>query len=264
MKTLIFSDLDGTFLNHNDYSFEAAKPALKIIQQKHIPLIFTTSKTKAEVIALQEKVGIIEPFITENGAALFIPKGYQDLDLEELEEYGGYKVVNFGKSYKEVLQFYEHNKKRFGMRGFSDMNVEDVIRLTDLDRANALLAKTRDFTEPVVLEDLSKLAELESEADKYDLKLTKGGRFYHLIAKKQDKGVAVKQTKILFEKLFHTSIRSIGLGDGKNDIAMFENVDQAIAIKNYHGEYVECDVANLQRSTFMGSKGFNEMVLKYV
>jgi mannosyl-3-phosphoglycerate phosphatase len=28
MKTLIFTDLDGTFLNHDDYSFEPGREAL--------------------------------------------------------------------------------------------------------------------------------------------------------------------------------------------------------------------------------------------
>ena len=66
MKTLIFTDLDGTFLNHSDYSFEDSKEALEKISQKNIPLIFTTSKTKVEVELLQKKVGIKEPFIIEN------------------------------------------------------------------------------------------------------------------------------------------------------------------------------------------------------
>lgn len=102
---MIFTDLDGTFLNHNDYSFEASKEALHEIQRTKTPFIFTTSKTKAEVIQLQQKVGIMEPFITENGATLFIPKGYQGLNLDELEDFENYKIVVFGKNTAKLLRF---------------------------------------------------------------------------------------------------------------------------------------------------------------
>ena len=58
MKNIIFTDLDGTFLNHHDYSFEESKQALQKIKQNNIPLIFTTSKTRIEVEELQKKVQI--------------------------------------------------------------------------------------------------------------------------------------------------------------------------------------------------------------
>ena len=37
MKTLVFTDMDGTLLDHHTYSFEAAKPALKSVRRKRHP-----------------------------------------------------------------------------------------------------------------------------------------------------------------------------------------------------------------------------------
>jgi mannosyl-3-phosphoglycerate phosphatase len=54
------------------------------------------------------------------------------------------------------------------------------------------------------------------------------------------------------------------LGYGPNDIVMFENVDIPIIIQNHKGEYVNCDIENIQRSSKKGSFGFNEMVVKNV
>lgn len=264
MKKIIFTDLDGTFLNHDDYSFSPAQEALKQLKEKQIPLIFTTSKTKAEVICLQEKVGIIEPFITENGAALFIPLGYKELDLEKLETYEGYKVLVFGKEYTKILEFYDQYKQQFGMRGFSDMSVEEIVSCTRLDYANALLAKQRDFTEPFILEECSCLYPLKKLAESHDLKILEGGRFFHLVAKTQDKGVAVRETTKLFERLFNEKLETYGFGDSQNDIAMFENVDSAMVIQNHCGEYVPTDLKNIHKSSYQGSSGFNEMVLRYV
>jgi mannosyl-3-phosphoglycerate phosphatase len=264
MKILIFTDLDGTLLNHNDYSCEEAKEALQKISDENIPLIFTTSKTRSEVEMLQKKLNIKEPFIIENGAALFIPKDYQNMNLDFLDDFGQYKTLILGKPYKQVLQFYAQYKDEFGMRGFSDMGTEEVIKYTQLSKQNAELSKQRDFTEPFILKDPSKLEKLKNLAFAYNIKITKGGRFYHLIGEKQDKGIAVKKTIELFEKLLNEKIRSIALGDGQNDIPMLENVDIPIVIKNHAGEYTQTDIKNIQYSTHQGSLGFNEMVLKNV
>ncbi len=262
MKTLIFTDLDGTFLNHNDYSFDAAKQVLKKISNKKIPLIFTTSKTRVEVEILQKKVGIKEPFIVENGAAIFIPKNYQNFDFSFLDNFNEYYIFELGLRYKQILNFYNKYKKEFGMFGFSDMSLQEVANYTGLDIDNAELAKQRDFTEPFLLKDDSILDNLENLALTYNIKITKGGRFYHLIGEFQDKGKAVKKTEEIFKSIYNKKISSIALGDGENDISMLENVNIPIIIKNHKGEYLDCDIKNIKKSTFQGSKGWNEMLTK--
>ncbi|MBU1668882.1 HAD-IIB family hydrolase [bacterium] len=264
MKSLIFTDLDGTFLNHHNYSFEESFEALQRVKVHEIPLIFTTSKTKAEVELLQQKVGISEPFIVENGAALFIPSDYHNFDLSLLESYEDKKIMAFGKPYKKVLEFYNLYKDEFGMVGFSDMPDSQITELTGLSTAEVFLARQREFTEPFILKDVSKFEELEKLTLCYELKVTKGGRFYHLMGEMQDKGIAVMETVALFEKLYGSKIKSIALGDSQNDLAMLERVMVPIAIQNHKGEYVGMDLKNIQTSTHQGSKGWNEMILKNV
>ena len=264
MKTVIFTDLDGTFLNHDDYSFDEAKEALKKIHKKNIPLIFTTSKTRIEVELLQKKVGIKEPFIIENGAAIFFPKDYKKHDFSFLDKFKNYNILQLGLKYSQVLSFYDKYKEEFGMTGFSDMSLEDIVKYTGLEIENAKLSKQRDFTEPFLLEDESKLDNLKNLASTYNIKITKGGRFYHLIGEFQDKGKAVEKAKDIFEKVFEKKIKAIALGDGENDIAMLKNVEIPIIIKNHEGKYLDCFIKNIQKSTYKGSKGWNEMVLKNV
>jgi mannosyl-3-phosphoglycerate phosphatase len=264
MKRLIFTDLDGTFLNHHNYSFEATTEALQIIREAQIPLIFTTSKTKAEVVRLQQQVGISEPFIVENGAALFIPQGYQGFDLSDLSDLDGTKVKVFGKKYSEVLAFYQKYKDVYTMMGLSDMTQSQVADLTGLDLQSVLYVKKRDFTEPFILKDESKLEALQQSALAYDLKITKGGRFYHLMSRFQDKGIAVRETIALFEDLYKDTVDAIALGDSQNDLPMLKSVHVPILIQKHDGSYLESDISNLQKSSFPGSKGWNEMVIKNV
>ncbi|MDO6737875.1 mannosyl-3-phosphoglycerate phosphatase [Wenyingzhuangia sp. 2_MG-2023] len=264
MKKIVFTDLDGTFLNHDNYSFAESKEALQKLFDQKIPLVFTTSKTKIEVELLQKQVGIKEPFIVENGAALFIPKNYQGLDFSFLDEIEDYWVFQLGISYKLVVDFYNTYKDEFGMFGFSEMTVEDAAEHTGLPLKDAKRSKERGFTEPFLLNDASRYEELQKLALSNGINITKGGRFYHLIGNNQDKGKAVAKCIKLFENSFHTKLTSIGLGDGQNDIPLLENVDIPIAIKNHQGEYISLTNNLLQKSTYKGAKGWNEMILKNV
>ncbi len=264
MDTIVFTDLDGTFLNHDNYSFSESEAARLRLHQKKIPLIFTTSKTKVEVEQLQQAVGIKEPFIVENGAALFIPNQYQGLDFPFLNTSENYAVLPLGVPYSEIVTFYNTYKSEFKMYGFSDMTDEEVVHHTGLSLEKAKFSKQRDFTEPILLEDETVLPALTQKALAYGFKITKGGRFYHIIGMHQDKGRAVKKCVEIFEKLYKIPIVSIGLGDGENDIPLLENVDVPIAIQNHAGNYIRLTTNQEQKSSFKGAKGWNEMILKNV
>ena len=71
---LIFSDLDGTLLDHNNYTFDQALPALNWIKKKNIPLILASSKTYEEMLHLQSELMIDHPFIFENGSGIHFQK----------------------------------------------------------------------------------------------------------------------------------------------------------------------------------------------
>ena len=66
---LIVTDLDGSLLDHHDYNWQAASEWLARLKQQQIPLVICSSKTAAEIIPLQKRLGIAgAPFIAENGA----------------------------------------------------------------------------------------------------------------------------------------------------------------------------------------------------
>jgi len=74
-QLIIFTDLDGTLLDHHSYSWRAAEPALKQLREKQIPLVLCTSKTAAEVSQLHRELELTTPFIVETGPGLsFLPQ----------------------------------------------------------------------------------------------------------------------------------------------------------------------------------------------
>ncbi|WP_457642724.1 HAD-IIB family hydrolase [Persephonella sp.] len=260
---VVFTDLDGSLLNHDDYSYADALPALEKIKRKKIPLVFTTSKTRPEVEILQQEIGIDEPFIIENGAAVFFPENYRNFNLAYLPQTDRYRVIILGERYEKIRQFVEKVKDRYKIKGFGDMTVEEIAQLTDLPVEKAELAKKREFTEPFIIQDESLIPQLQKEAEKSGLKITKGGRFYHLIGKGQDKGKAVVETISIFKK--HTGqIKTVGVGDSKNDEPMLKIVDIPVLIPKINNTYENIKIKGLIRASYPGSKGWNEVIGRLV
>ena len=78
MSYFVFSDIDGTLLDHNNYSLGNLEDYINEIKNK-VSIIFNTSKTFSEVIKINEKLKLDSPFIVENGACIFFPTNYESI-----------------------------------------------------------------------------------------------------------------------------------------------------------------------------------------
>ncbi len=242
---VVFTDLDGSLLNHDDYSFEDAIEAVEFLKRNSIPLIIVTSKTKQEVLRLQKLLGIDSPFIVENGAAIFF------------KEEGELKEIVLGVNYRKIREFIEKIKDKYSIKGFRDMSLDEIIAYTGLDLEIAKISSKREYSEPFLVKDERVLSEVEKLAEKEGLKIMKGGRFYHCMSVNQDKGKAVS---ILIEKYKknNPNLKSIGLGDNYNDIPMLKVVDIPVLIPRYNHKFIDFDRENLIKANFPGAKGWSE------
>ncbi len=73
---LIFTDLDGSLLDHHHYQHDEADTMLLHLAEMAIPVIPISSKTRSEIERLRQSLNNAEPFICENGALICIPLGY--------------------------------------------------------------------------------------------------------------------------------------------------------------------------------------------
>ena len=73
-RYLIFTDLDGTLLDHENYSYGNNKKLISRIVSNQNEIIFNTSKTFSESTNLLKELNLTNmPFSTENGAVLYFP-----------------------------------------------------------------------------------------------------------------------------------------------------------------------------------------------
>lgn len=256
-KTIIITDLDGTLLD-TTYSYLPALPALNDIRARNIPLIFCSSKTRAEIEALRRELGNHHPFVTENGGGIFIPQEYFSA-MADTEIHCGYRLIRIGTPYGEIRRNFVRLRDELGanVRGFADMTDEEVAELTGLTVPEAKLARERDFDEPFVFDGAPDERFLRAiEAAK--LNWTEG-RLFHIMGR-HDKGRAVCLLKSLYEKSLGDVV-SIGLGDSLNDLPMLQAVDRPVLVRHEDGSHdPRIVIPNLVKTHLSGPAGWNDAV----
>ncbi len=260
---IIFTDLDGSLLDHETYSFEAAYPALQEVERRGIPLVLCTSKTRAEVERYRRALNNHHPFIVENGGATFVPIGYFPFAYPYQHEVASYHVIEYGMPYPRLVEMLRavraESEAKIG--GFSDLSVEQVAALTGLPAEEAGLAKVREYDEPFFVKGPpGELDRVKTLFRKRGFRCTRGGRFHHLTGP-NDKGKAVSDLIGLFERA-HGQVRSVGIGDSQNDLPMLWAVDVPILVQRIDGRHDPAVRApNLIHAQGIGPQGWRTAVL---
>ena len=229
---IIFTDLDGTLLDHHDYSFAQAIPALNKIRQLNIPIIINSSKTYAEIKDIRTQLHNNSAFAVENGAALFVPAEKQADDKQTFEQ------VILGTPIGDILETLHHLRKQhhFCFKGFSDYSIKALAEETGLSETQATQAKQRLASEPLKwLDTKENLVQFEAELNAQGLQLIQGGRFYHVMGE-NDKSIAMARLLNGFNK--QGKILTIALGDSQNDKKMLEQADYAAVIRKQDNTFL--------------------------
>ncbi len=220
MSWVVFTDLDGTLLDHESYSWEGADPALETLRQRRIPVVLCTSKTWAETSWLQGRMGIQAPAVVENGGGV----------------HDGEDFVALGTPHVRVMAvFREIQAACPGLRGMNEMGPEEVARRTGLPLEAAALAKRREFDEPFVVEagDAAVSDAMREMAAKRGMQVSHGGRFFHLHGA-ADKGLGVREVRRRLSARLG-EIRALGLGDSEVDASLLAEVEEPILMPKPSG-----------------------------
>jgi len=253
MNYWISTDLDGTLLDHNDYSYSAANEALYLCKQLEIPIVLNTSKTQAETQALHQELGLSTPIIVENGSALVFGKDKR-------------KARIFGQPRTLILEFIEQarSKHNFRLTGFNDLGIKGIVEQTGLSVQDATLAADKHYSEPFIWQDSqSKLDEFKSLAKHQGLSILKGGRFHHLQGQ-TDKGQPLVWLQKNLTHLFDSEAGKpelICLGDNQNDVAMLNIADHPILVKSAKKAPTLTTKKRVIYTEMFGPEGWNKAIL---
>jgi mannosyl-3-phosphoglycerate phosphatase len=258
---VVFSDLDGTLLDHATYDLDAARPALERLRAAGVPLVLCTSKTRAEVEPVRDVLDNRHPFIVENGGGLYIPVGYFPFELEAAEPRSGYWVMSIGDPYPQLVRALARAAEAsgVGVRGFASMSDEQVADATGLSTREARLARAREFDEPFVILEPERANDLLAAIERDGNRWTRGGRFYHITGP-SDKAGAVRRLISLYRRQ-RGETRTVGLGDAPNDAGFLSVVDVPILLASPRLDQLRALVPRGQETVLAGPSGWNEAVL---
>jgi mannosyl-3-phosphoglycerate phosphatase family protein len=265
---LVFTDLDGSLLDHHDYSFRAALPTLEALESAAIPVMAATSKTRLEVQQLREQLGNRHPFIVENGAAIVIPAGYFPTRPADTLERDGYWVCELGAPRQRWLQLLASLEDTFGgdFEYFSRAGVEGIAAMTGLSQQQAALANQREYSEPVQwLGSDARRREFIEALRVAGATVLQGGRFL-TVAGDSDKGRALAWLRAAsLQARGAAACHDLAIGDSGNDCAMLEAAETALLVRSpVHDFPVLKRRAGIIRSGEYGPAGWAEGVAQWL
>ena len=267
-RGLVFTDLDGTLLDHRTYEHAPARPALDALAGAGIPLVLCSSKTRAEMLVVQREIGVAGPFIPENGGAVLLSGEAGALAEAFPDRWAGLPAKVFGTGYSALRGALRGLREELSaeLRGFGDAALGEVVAWTGLDRERARLAKERDFDEPFVWEPEPGEAQVENARrwlDARGLRLTRGGRFWHLTGP-SDKGRAVRWLIETAACLWGARPATLALGDSPNDLPMLAEVDEGVLVERPEGGHLVPRPPGLRTEKGVGPVGWNRAVLGWL
>lgn len=252
---LVFTDLDGTLLDEETYDYHVALSVLERLKQLGVPVIFTSSKTFAELLVLSRSLNMHQPIIAENGGEICIPIGYFPDDCfpnaVSKEHISGYSIRFLSHRYQQIIRNLHQIRSiyKFKFAGFFDWTINEIAELTGLSPQSAHLAKLRMCSEPILWQDTAEAYKrFEQSICEHGYKLVQGNRFVHVLGAS---GKENAMQKLISQYRFSgiKNIKTIALGDSPNDRPMLLAADYPVVIKNKNGKHMQlCDSGTEDRN----------------
>lgn len=245
---IVFTDLDGTLLDHDSYSPAAAEPALARLRAAGVPVVLASSKTAAEIAPLRAELGFDHvPAIVENGAGLLEPGS-------EAPPGGQYAEL------RDMLDALPADL-RAGFRGFGDWGPQGIAQRAGLPLEQAARAAQRQFSEPGLWTGSAadKKRFVEALAAR-GITAREGGRFLTL----SFGGTKAGRMEDILTRYGHPF--SVALGDAPNDVEMLERADLGIVVANPHRAPLPAlrgeAEGRIRRTALPGPAGWNDAILQ--
>ena len=218
----VVSDVDGTLMDHS-YDFTPAKETIKLLQELSIPVILCTSKTAAEVKVIRKQLNLTDPYIVENGAAIY---------GESLKKVNGEIIL--GEKYEILENILSNisNEIKHDLVPLNKISDQEATELTGLEGHSLELMRDRHWSMPFLNPPENKEEEINICCKKFNVEIFRGNRMSHMLSINSNKGKAIN---VLKKYSNNPNIKIIGLGDSPNDLPLLLNSDYKIVIPSSSG-----------------------------
>jgi mannosyl-3-phosphoglycerate phosphatase family protein len=262
LRLVVITDVDGTLLDQESYSYERSLPAISRLLSRNVPLVLCSSKTHAELHRLWKELHLKDPFIVENGGAIYVPPGYFPFALRGFNSASSFPQMELGTRVSKLREVLVDTASQCGVkvRFFGSMSAEDIAALTGLTADQAALARKREYGEPFLVEGKNQDKFVRALIGK-SFSVTRGDRFFYLTGN-HDKGTAVKILLDLYRRI-EGKLTSVGLGNSANDFPLLCHVDRPVLVRRSDGTWDPDIIEKLpfiERTEAAGPLGWSEAI----
>ena len=213
----VVSDVDGTLMDHS-YDLTPAKETIKLLQELSIPVILCTSKTASEVNVIRKQLNLNDPYIVENGAAIY---------GESLMKVNGEIIL--GEKYEILENILTSISKEinYDLVPLNNISDQEATELTGLKGHSLELMRDRHWSMPFLNPPEKIEEDINACCKKFNVEIFRGNRMSHMLSINSNKGKAINALK---KYSSNPNIKIIGLGDSPNDLPLLLNSDYKIVI----------------------------------
>lgn len=261
LQKVVFTDIDGTLIDLISGKYGESDKLIYTLRENNVPIVLCSAKTFAEQNKIRDDLGLMDPFIVENGGAIIIPKNYFDFqfDIEQtrIKEEQGYIIIELGESTREIRTKLAEIKKKLKIefKGVADVSIEELSRLATMPIDYAKRMSEREYGETILQIKKSDIPTFTTSIEKMGIKVIHGGRFFD-VTMGTDKGKAVSILINLFRKKYRNQIKFFGVGDSANDASMLKLMDVPMVVQKPDSSWSELEIKNVIRLKGIGPEGW--------
>ena len=174
-KIFIFTDLDGSILNRDNFKFDEIINFIKECDNEGIVIIPNSSKTKIEIKNFCFDINLNLPFISENGSAIH--------NVNLLNSDFSSEII-LSRKKEEIINIFNQNiskRHKVKCKFVQDMALCEQIKVLGLSAGKIKDALNRSYSYPLIFTgNIEDKLELSKNISDLGLKLHEGDRLLNL------------------------------------------------------------------------------------
>lgn len=247
MIKAVFIDIDETLTNSQREVTEKTKLEIKKCVENGVKIILTSGRSRREAMDFQEKIGTSPYIVSSNGASAYDAENGVEIYNERIDPQMVLQLIKHSRengyriklNYKDLLVM---NEAAYPDEKDKEVSYEELERVAVEEQVVQCVITSTDFEKMRFFRDYIKNEcvgiAVANESKRFKNPDLKPSRNYYcdVASVKVSKGNAVKAVCEYFEI---KPEEIVTIGDGENDLSMFELTPNSVAMGNSLSEIKE-------------------------
>lgn len=240
MIKAVFIDIDETLTNSQREVTEKTKLEIKKCVENGVKIILTSGRSRREAMDFQEQIGTSPYIVSSNGASAYDAENGVEIYNERIDPQMVLQLIKYSRengyriklNYKDLLVM---NEAAYPDEKDKEVSYEELERVAVEEQVVQCVITSTDFEKMRFFRDYIKNecvgTAVANESKRFKNPDLKPSRNYYcdVASVKVSKGNAVKAVYEYFEI---KPEEIVTIGDGENDLSMFELTPNSVAMGN--------------------------------